>query len=93
VTSCVRYSPWRRLITFYRTQSLESQLSESDAEAQRLRVAFEELRKSTSESISDIQKKLSEAEKDSGARVGVFGLLDTYIAIESDSPSTFSVGY
>ncbi|KAG8711960.1 hypothetical protein FRC12_009099 [Ceratobasidium sp. 428] len=51
-----------------RIQSLESQLSESDSEAQRLRVAFEELKRSTSESISVIEKKLLEAEKESSGR-------------------------
>ncbi|QRV79542.1 hypothetical protein RhiJN_07557 [Ceratobasidium sp. AG-Ba] len=51
-----------------RVQSLESQLTESDAEAQRLRVAFEELKKTTSESIIAIEKRLSEAEKESASR-------------------------
>ncbi|KAF8608787.1 hypothetical protein BDV93DRAFT_518842 [Ceratobasidium sp. AG-I] len=51
-----------------RIQALETQLSESDAEAQRLRIAFEELKRSTSESINATQKKLSEAEKESSAR-------------------------
>ncbi|KAG8720332.1 hypothetical protein FRC08_000560 [Ceratobasidium sp. 394] len=51
-----------------RIQTLESQLSESDAEAQRLRVAFEELKRTTAESLSAAEKKLSEAEKEAGAR-------------------------
>jgi len=52
----------------HRIQALEAQLSESDAEAQRLRVAFEELKRNTSESISATEKKLLEAEKESNAR-------------------------
>ncbi|KAG9102714.1 hypothetical protein FRC06_001352 [Ceratobasidium sp. 370] len=51
-----------------RIQSLENQLGESDAEAQRLRVAFEELKRTTSESISAAEKRLSEAEKEASAR-------------------------
>ncbi|KAG9127497.1 hypothetical protein FRC07_013035 [Ceratobasidium sp. 392] len=51
-----------------RIQSLESQLIESDAEAQRLRVAFEELKRSTSESMNTVEKQLSEAEKTCSAR-------------------------
>ncbi|KAF8739623.1 CASP C terminal, partial [Rhizoctonia solani] len=47
-----------------RTQALEAQLAESDAEAQRLRLAFEELKKSTSETIVAAEKKIAELEKE-----------------------------
>lgn len=51
-----------------RTQALEAQLAESDAEAQRLRVAFEELRNTTSTTISTTEKKLSEVEREANSR-------------------------
>ncbi|CEL60960.1 Protein CASP OS=Saccharomyces cerevisiae (strain ATCC 204508 / S288c) GN=COY1 PE=1 SV=2 [Rhizoctonia solani AG-1 IB] len=52
-----------------RTQALEAQLAESDAEAQRLRVTFEELKRSTSETIAAAEKKIAELEKESGTKV------------------------
>ncbi|CAE6431019.1 unnamed protein product [Rhizoctonia solani] len=51
-----------------RTQALEAQLAESDAEAQRLRVAFEELKRSTSETIVAVEKKVSELEKEGSTK-------------------------
>ncbi|CCO27073.1 Protein CASP [Rhizoctonia solani AG-1 IB] len=54
-----------------RTQALEAQLAESDAEAQRLRVTFEELKRSTSETIAAAEKKIVELEKESGTKASV----------------------
>jgi hypothetical protein len=54
-----------------RSQALEAQLAESDAETQRLRIAFEELKKTTSATISTTEKKLSEIEKEADTRVGI----------------------
>ncbi|KAH7339558.1 CASP C terminal-domain-containing protein [Rhizoctonia solani] len=51
-----------------RTQTLEAQLAESDAETQRLRVAFEELKRTTSETIVAAERKTAELEKEASAR-------------------------
>lgn len=57
-----------------RTQALEAQLAEADAEAQRLRVAFEELKNTTSTTIDTTEKRLSEVEKEANSRVSVYAL-------------------
>ncbi|CUA66883.1 Protein CASP [Saccharomyces cerevisiae S288c] [Rhizoctonia solani] len=51
-----------------RTQTLEAQLAESDAETQRLRIVFEELKKSTSETITAAERKIAELEKETSTR-------------------------
>ncbi|ELU42507.1 CASP protein [Rhizoctonia solani AG-1 IA] len=66
-----------KLRMFCSTQALEAQLAESDAEAQRLRLAFEELKKSTSETIVAAEKKIAELEKEGRIKVDVYASEDT----------------
>jgi hypothetical protein len=61
------------------TQALEAQLAESDAEAQRLRVTFEELKRSTSETIAAAEKKIVELEKESGTKASVYASDDAIL--------------
>ncbi|CAE6518014.1 unnamed protein product [Rhizoctonia solani] len=62
-----------------RTQALEAQLAESDAETQRLRVAFEDLKRSTSETVTSAEKKIAELEKEASTRAAEIDSLKTRV--------------
>ncbi|CAE7146035.1 unnamed protein product [Rhizoctonia solani] len=67
-----------------RTQTLEAQLAESDAETQRLRATFEELKKSTSETITTAEKRITELEKEAITRVAEIDNLRTRLKQYAD---------